>query len=80
MCNVVGTHETAFVKRGDTWWYHDDATIAEVKLKDVISDDAYALFYRRIDGPIPDKDAAATSGGGGGGGGGGGCDAGAAAE
>ena len=67
-----GGHYTAYVKRGDTWWLHNDATITEAKLKNVISDEAYALFYRRIDGPIPDKDAAATSGGGGGGGDGGG--------
>jgi ubiquitin C-terminal hydrolase len=48
-----GGHYTAFAINGDTWCNYDDSRITtDVDTKDVVSEAAYVLYYRRRDVPV----------------------------
>jgi ubiquitin carboxyl-terminal hydrolase 8 len=47
--SLSGGHYTAFVKSARRHWkYCDDRTISEADEKDLVSKNAYILFYRRV--------------------------------
>jgi ubiquitin C-terminal hydrolase len=48
-----GGHYTAFAINGDIWCNYDDSRITtDVDAKDVVSESAYVLYYRRRDVPV----------------------------
>lgn len=72
-----GGHYTAYGKHGGKWYLFNDTTVTPADWKDIVSAEAYVLFYRWIRpgdgtgnvGVTPDPSSANERGGGGGGGG-----------
>jgi ubiquitin carboxyl-terminal hydrolase 4/11/15 len=73
-----GGHYTAYARHGDSWHLFNDSSVSAATPEDIVSGEAYVLFYRLVKKEEADAEAAeaskreAGSGGGGGGGGGGG--------
>ncbi len=44
---IGGGHYTSFVRRGDQWWLCDDYSIYKATEDQVLSSEAYLLFYER---------------------------------
>jgi len=56
--NSHSGHYIAYVKstgKGDEWWKVDDAKVTKVSLAEVMSAEAYMLFYRVIKHPISEE-------------------------
>jgi len=56
--NSHSGHYIAYVKstgKGDEWWKMDDAKVAKVPLSEVLSAEAYMLFYRVVKHPISEE-------------------------
>lgn len=41
-------HYVAFTKRGSKWYYFNDESYKQVSEADVLSQEAYLLFYRKV--------------------------------
>jgi ubiquitin C-terminal hydrolase len=46
---MSGGHYTAYAKNNDSWYNFNDSSVHKVGSNEVVSRDAYMLFYRRVD-------------------------------
>jgi ubiquitin C-terminal hydrolase len=44
-----GGHYTAYAKNDGSWYSFNDSSVSKVSSNEVVSRDAYMLFYRRAD-------------------------------
>eukprot|EP00041_Stephanoeca_diplocostata_P037567 m.1425024 g.1425024 ORF g.1425024 m.1425024 type:complete len:1498 (+) comp25063_c0_seq2:254-4747(+) len=66
---IGGGHYTAYAKHGQKWILFNDGTFSDAEAKDVCTEEAYVLFYRRRSLHVDAEDSADDDDGGGGGGG-----------
>lgn len=46
---INGGHYVAYAKKEDgAWYYMDDERVGKVSKKEVLNQDAYLLFYKRV--------------------------------
>lgn len=47
--NTGGGHYYAYIHSGGLWWNFNDSVVVEIRESDVVTREAYLLFYRRRD-------------------------------